>query len=157
MLKSTKKGKAAGWDGINSTLLHWLLDSKLFIFFLYNLFNACMNYSFWQSSWNHLIIAPVLKPGRDPLVAASYRPIHLISVNGKLLAQITEKRLRVYVPRSPEQMGFNPGHGTRDNVFVLSSIFDSYKHRGLYCAFVDFKGAVDSVDRSLLLTNEASQ
>jgi hypothetical protein len=110
-----------------------------------------MHYSFWPSSWNHLIIVPVLKPGKDPLVAASYRPIHLISVCGKVLAQLIEKRLREYVPRSPEQMGFNPGHGTRDNVFVLSSIFDSYKYRGLYCAFVDFKGAFDSVDRSLLL------
>ncbi len=56
------------------------------------------------------------------------------------------------MPRSPEQRGFNPGHGTRDSVFVLASIFDSYKYRELYCAFVDFKGAFDSVDRSLLLT-----
>ena len=98
-----------------------------------------------------MVIVPVLKAGKDPLVAASYRPIHLISVCGKLLAQVIEKRLREYVPRSPEQMGFNPSHGTRDNVFVLSSIFETYKYRGLYCAFVDFKGAFDSVDRSLLL------
>ncbi len=55
------------------------------------------------------------------------------------------------MPRSPEQIGFNPGHGTRDNVFVLSSIFDIYKYRGLYRALVDFKGAFDSVDCSLLL------
>ena len=90
-------------------------------------------------------------PGKDQLLAASYRPIHLISVCAKLLAQVIEKRLREYVPRSPEQMGFNPSHGTRDNVFILSCIIDSYKQRGLYCAFVDFKGAFDSVDRTLLL------
>ncbi len=99
-----------------------------------------------------MIIVPVLKPGKDPFVAASYRPIHLISVCGELLAQLIEKRLKEYVPHSPEQMGFNPGNCTCDNVFVLSSIFDSCKFRRMYCAFVDFKGAFDSVDRSLLLT-----
>jgi hypothetical protein len=72
-----------------------------------------------DSSWNHLIIAPVLKPGKDPLVAASYRPIHLISVCGKLLAQLIEQRLRECVSRSPEQMGFHPGHGTRDTFALI--------------------------------------
>ena len=112
---------------------------------------ACIALSGPRSCWNHLIIVPVLKPGKDPLLAASYRPIHLISVCAKLLAQVIEKRLREYVPRSPEQMGFNPRHGTRDNVFILSCVFESFKQRGLYCAFVDFKGAFDSVDRTLLL------
>ena len=46
MVKSVKKGKAAGWDGISSTLLRWLIDSKLFVFFIYTLFNVCMHYSF---------------------------------------------------------------------------------------------------------------
>ncbi len=50
-----------------------------------------------------------------------------------------KKRLREYVPRSPEQMGFNLVLNQRDNVFLLSSIFDSCKYRGLYCAIGDFK------------------
>ena len=73
----------------------------------------------------------------------------------KLLAQLIEKRLREYVPPSREQMDFNPGHGTRDNVFVLSSIVKSYKYQGLYCAFVDFKGTFDSVDIQDLPFKEA--
>jgi hypothetical protein len=49
-------------------------------------------------------------------------------------------------------MGFSPAHGTRDNMFVLAALFDAYKGSGLFCAFVDFKGAFDSVDRSLLMS-----
>jgi hypothetical protein len=49
-------------------------------------------------------------------------------------------------------MGFSPAHGTRDNMFVLAALFDTYKGSGLFCAFVDFKGAFDSVDRSLLMS-----
>jgi len=41
-------------------------------------------------------------------------------------------------------------HGTRDNVLVAAAIFEAYKEAGLHVAFVDFKGAFDSVDRSKL-------
>ena len=124
----------------------------MFVLYLYVLFNLFIHHSYWPDEWNHLLIAPVLKGGKDPLDPTSYRPIHLTSVIAKLLAQVIESKLRNDVPRSPEQMGFSPAHGTRDNMFVLSTLFDKYKCSGMYCAFVDFKGAFDSVDRSLLMT-----
>ena len=116
------------------------------------MFNLFIHHSYWPNEWNHLLIAPVPKPGKDPLEPSSYRPIHLTSVIAKLLAQVIEAKLRNAVPRSPEQMGFSPAHGTRDNMFVLAALFDTYKGSGLFCAFVDFKGAFDSVDRSLLMS-----
>ena len=49
-------------------------------------------------------------------------------------------------------MGFNNSHGLRDNVLILSTIFEKYKKKGVFCAFIDFKGAFDSVDRTLLIS-----
>ena len=42
------------------------------------------------------------------------------------MAQVIEQKLRDSLSRSPEQFGFSPGHGTRDNVFILSTLFDKY-------------------------------
>jgi hypothetical protein len=97
-----------------------------------------------------LLIAPILKQAKPPLQAASYRPIHLIAVLAKVFASVVEQRLQQWVPRSPEQMGFSARHGTRDNVLVAAAIFEAYKEAGLHVAFVDFKGAFDSVDRPKL-------
>ena len=127
LLGRVKCGKACGWDGVPSTLVHHLRRSELFVLYLYFVFNLFIHHSYWPNEWNHLLIAPVPKPGKDPLEPSSYRPIHLTSVIAKLLAQVIEAKLRNAVPRSPEQMGFSPAHGTRDNMFVLAALFDTYK------------------------------
>ena len=50
------------------------------------------------------------------------------------------------------QFGFKPKCGTRDAIFTLHSIISSCLSKGkrLYCAFIDFKKAFDSVDRQKL-------
>ena len=47
------------------------------------------------------------------------------------------------------QFGFRPGYGTIDAIFVLNSIISQTlcKKKRLYCAFVDFKTAFDSINR----------
>jgi len=152
LLDDIKCGKASGWDGMSSTLLHSLRNSKLFMLFLYTLYNIFIHFGYWPPEWNELIIVPVLKPSKNPIEPSSYRPIHLICVMAKLLAKIVEVKLSKLIPRSPEQMGFNNAHGLRDNVLILSSIFEKYKKKGVFCAFIDFKGAFDGVERSLLMS-----
>ena len=49
-------------------------------------------------------------------------------------------------------MGFTRNYGARDNIFVLNTIIDKYRNKGLYCAFVDFKAAFDTINRQKLLT-----
>lgn len=50
------------------------------------------------------------------------------------------------------QFGFKPNCGTRDAIFALHSIVTNTlcKRKRLYCAFIDFKKAFDSIDRSKL-------
>ena len=49
----------------------------------------------------------------------------------------------------PEQAGFRKGFSTTDHIFVLHSLIELYKAKGkrLYCCFVDYNKAFDSIER----------
>ena len=53
---------------------------------------------------------------------------------------------------SEAQAGFRKGYSTIDHIFTLKSLIDIYLHKNkrLYCAFIDYKKAFDSVDRTSL-------
>jgi hypothetical protein len=54
--------------------------------------------------------------------------------------------------RACGQAGFRKGRGTNDNAYILKHTIEKYAHRRkpLYIAFIDFRKAYDSVDRSVL-------
>ena len=51
-----------------------------------------------------------------------------------------------------DQAGFRAGYSTVDHIFALDTIARLYLSKGkkLYCAFIDYKKAFDSVDRVFL-------
>ena len=51
-----------------------------------------------------------------------------------------------------EQAGFRKGQSTIDHIFTLHCLIDVYlrKKKKLYCAFVDYRKAFDSVQHTLL-------
>jgi hypothetical protein len=51
-----------------------------------------------------------------------------------------------------EQAGFRKRYGTTDHIFNLKCLIDLYlfRRKKLYCAFIDYRKAFDSVDRILL-------
>ena len=64
-------------------------------------------------------------------------------------------RLSCYVEENilgQEQAGFREGYSTIDHVFVLHVVIELYKsvHKRIYCAFIDYRKAFDSIDRSIL-------
>ena len=54
--------------------------------------------------------------------------------------------------RAAGQAGFRKDHRTTDNVFIIHTLVAQARrsHRKLYCCFVDFKKAFDSVPRHTL-------
>ena len=62
-------------------------------------------------------------------------------------------RLNLFLAESgaigPEQAGFKSGHSTMDHVFVLKVLINLYlsRKKRLYCCFIDYKKAFDSVPR----------
>ena len=121
---------------------------------LTDIFNRIfVSYDF-PDSWNTSVICPIFKAGneQDP---SCYRPISLIPAMSKKFSSVLGNRLREWAENvlSPAQTGFRKGYSTLDNIFILNNIISVVlsKRRGkLYCAFIDFKAAFDSVDRQLL-------
>ena len=150
---SLKVGKAAGSDGLISEMFKNSID--LIMPYLLKLFNAMFTTGVFPVMWTKSIIVPLHKKG-DYNNADNYRGISLTSVFSKIFIGILNTRLKAWSDRNniitEEQAGFRKGYSTIDNAFILHSIIQKYltKKRKLYVAFIDFRKAFDSVDRSKL-------
>lgn len=146
-LGQTKANKAAGPDEIYPEfLLHlgkigkrWLLD----------FFNNILESARLPDVFKRSKVIAILKPGKSPDEASSYRPISLLSVSFKLLERLLYNRIyraaNSAIP--PEQAGFREGRSCADQVLALSSYIEAGFQKGLktFVAFVDLSAAYDTV------------
>jgi Reverse transcriptase (RNA-dependent DNA polymerase)/Endonuclease-reverse transcriptase len=114
IIRSLKPFKAPGPDSIQNVLLKNLPNSA--IAWLTNIFNKCFSLSYWPKSFKIAKVIPILKAGKPPTDASSYRPISLLNATGKLLEKVLQKRLINFVEEKnllPNfQFGFRRGHST---------------------------------------------
>ena len=154
-IHSSGPWKASGIDRITNICLQKCED--LLMPFLTQLFNASLRLGFIPPSWKEAIVVAVPKPGRDPLSPASYRPISLLSVLGKILERIITNRLTFSLESrhrlAPSQFGFRLGLSTEDALWKLviaaSSALQT-RHR-LVLVSLDIQGAYDTVWHTGLL------
>lgn len=99
------------------------------------------------------VIIPIYKNKGYPECPENYRPITLLSCLGKLFTSILNNRLSKFLENneilSENQAGFRKNYSTLDHVFTLNSkieIFRYYKKK-IYCIFIDFAQAFDSLWR----------
>ncbi len=106
------------------------------------------------------LITAVYKSG-DKSDMSNYRGSTVGSVIAKLFAMILDHRIAVWAEdegiKAKGQAGFRKDFCTTDNIFVLKFFIDKQKQTRqgkasgkLYCCFVDFKKAFDTVPRGLL-------
>ena len=104
-------------------------------------------------SWTVGIIKPLYKSKGDPTLPENYRPITILSCMGKLFTAILNSRLNNYLEENnllnETQAGFRASYSTADNIFVIHALTEYLRVRKmkLYCAFIDFQKAFDSVWR----------
>ena len=162
-IKSLKNNKACSDDMIlNEFLKH--AACKLMSVFL-KLFNIVFDSGIIPDSWSKGFICPFYKKKgdpanvdnyRDPANVDNYRGITILSCFGKLFTCILNNRLFNYLESlgllCEEQAGFRKGYGTVDHIFNLKCLIDLYlfRRKKLYCAFIDYRKAFDSVNRILL-------
>jgi hypothetical protein len=105
-----KVGKAPGLNGIPNRALKHL--PKRAIPFLTKVFIAVLSRQYFPPAWKHGHVVSILKPGKDPTLPSSYRPISLLDTIGKLfektllsrvLKEVNEHRLL-----RDEQFGLRP-------------------------------------------------
>ena len=106
--------------------------------------------------WCQSVIRPIYKNKGDPNDPNNYRGISLLSCFGKLFTSCLNRRLTIFIENNnivqAEQAGFKSDFSTIDHLFVLKSLADLYlsKRKRLYCCFVDYKKAFDTINRSTL-------
>lgn len=115
------------------------------------LFNQSFQLGIVPDAWKKGIVLPILKPGKDPSLAASYRPITLLSCLGKLMERLVAARLEYTVEKesllSPGQCGFRKGLCTLDVLVRLESRIRQAQSTASVClvVYVDLKSAFDKV------------
>lgn len=124
------KNKAPGEDQIDNILLKQSPDEYLHL--LSHLFTTCLITGHFPQPWKSAIITMIPKPGKDPQLPTSYRPISLLSHIGKLFERITTTRLSNHIEHlgliGQHQAGFRKNRSTTDNILRLSEHMHKHFH-----------------------------
>ncbi len=155
-ISGLKKKKSSGIDMILNEMLkagHTQILQPLGV-----LLNHILTFSSFPDSWRINFLLPIHKKG-DCLIPSNYRGIAISSNLCKLFCSILNNRLSLFaesnklIPSS--QIGFRKKMRTADHIMTLKSIIDKYVNKlsknYLFCCFVDFRAAFDSVPRKCLL------
>ena len=156
-VRKLKNEKASGEDEIINEYIKSTVNQ--FINVYEKLFNVIFDNGIMPSSWLIGMIKPIYKNKGDKFDPKNYRPITIVSCLGKLFTAILNERLTEFSESffvlSENQSGFRKGYSTLDNMFTLQSFFEilKCKKKKMYCAFVDFMKAFDTVWRAGLWHN----
>ena len=147
-----KNSKASGSDFILNEMLK--VGSDLLLPTLLKLFNKVLSLGKFPDSWRCSLLTPLHKKG-DKSVPSNFRGIAISSNICKLFCSVLHSRLVNFsdahnlLPNC--QIGYRRNSRTTDHILTLKSVIDKYMRRcsrkRLYCCFVDFKAAFDSISR----------
>ena len=99
------------------------------------------------------IIRPIYKNKGDSKEVNNYRLITILNCLGKVFTFVLNSHRTNFLDNNEiileNQAGFRKGYATTDHIFVLSSLIEIIKSRKqkLFCAFIDFSQAFDSIWR----------
>ena len=122
---------------------------------LCKLYNVILCTGWFPELWVKSVLVPLFKKG-NVNDTGNYRGISLASHVGKLFTSVINCRLISWSKENDiltdAQFGFIPGYGTRDAIFSLHSIIAKSLGKGkrLYCCFIDYTKAFDSVSHYIL-------
>lgn len=148
------KDSTPGIDGIPYSFICKASDTTKS--YLLSILNQIFISGIVPETWKSQIIIPILKPGKDPSLSSSYRPIALSSVLAKIMEHLINNRLTWFVESrgliSKRQFGFRRGKGTIDSLSILTTevrlAFSRNEH--LIGVFLDVNSAYDRVQLPIL-------
>ena len=155
MLLRSKNKKAPGSDGITYVILKKLPRSGSLYLALLN--NSIMCVGYFPDNWKIACVIPIPKPGKNPSLATSYRPISLLNHLSKIVEKIIARRIDIILRDKKiliyEQFGFRTGHSAIAQlarlVNYITGEFSCKKHVG--AVFLDIEKAFDTVWHSGIL------
>lgn len=151
VVKGLKNGKSSGIDGVINEYIKYTIDDMLHIYVL--LFNIILDKGIIPESWGKGILIPIFKNKGSKSGPNSYRGVTLNSCISKMFSAVLNNRLTKFSDEfeliTNAQAGFRKGFSTNDNIFILHALISIYFSFGkkLFCSFIDFKSAFDTVWR----------
>ena len=153
-LKSSSN-TAPGEDKISYPMLRHLSESALeFLLYMYNVIWRTCDF---PGVWRDAVVLPFFKPGKDPTVPESYRPIALTSCVCKLMEKMVNGRLMHVLEKSnvisPYQYGFRKMRSCEDTLARLEcDIRQAFKKgQHLVAVLFDIEKAYDKAWRYHIL------
>ena len=150
-IRNVKNNKATGLDKIANEYIK--STSNLFLPVYHRLFNTVLDTAILPDAWLVGVIKPIFKNKGNIEDPNNYRPITILSCMGKVFTAVLNNRLQRFLETNnllnENQCGFRKGYSTCDNIFVMYALIEYLKVRKmkLFCAFIDFQKAFDSVWR----------
>ena len=150
-IQKLKNGKCPGPDMILNEYIK--STSHIFLPIYDKLFNAILDTGFFPEQWSTGCIHPIYKNKGERDNVKNYRPITILSCLGKLFTSILNSRLNDYLEESmlllENQAAFRKQYSTLDHIYSLYALNELQKSKKLklYCCFIDFSAAFDSVWR----------
>ncbi|MCO5590499.1 hypothetical protein L7F22_044469 [Adiantum nelumboides] len=151
-LKKMGSGKAPGTLHICLEMLKWAGPTAQK--WLHDLLNQAVAHGIpcdWQENW-----IKALYKGGDRNQPSNYRTIMIGACMNKLLGSMVEQEMSKWAEnnnkRAIGQAGFRPKHSTIDHLITLRVITKKCRLKGqiMYCCFVDFQKAFDTIPRANL-------
>ena len=121
------------------------------------LFNVILVSGVIPEAWSQGLIVPIYKKKCEVTDPNNYTGISLLSCIGKLFTSLISQCISQYVEQfeiiGDEQAGFRKGFSAMDHLFVFNNLIQlhtRFKKRNMYCCFVDYRKAFDTIPRVLM-------
>lgn len=141
-----KNNKSPGEDGVVAEMLTALEDTGVEL--LHRICQMIWDTDTWPDDWTKSIYVPIHKKGPKD-ICDNYRTIALISHASKVMLNIISERIKPYLlPQlPPEQAGFVPGRGTREQILNIRQIIEKSREFNVpaYLCFIDYSKAFDCI------------
>ena len=154
--KKIKLKKSPEYDNINGKIVKELPLKALRLMTI--IFNSVLRLQYFPTQWKIAQIIPIHKPGKDPGLVNSYRPISLLPIMSKICEKLLLERLLPEILKAkiiPEhQFGFRNQHTTIEQVNRVTRKIrnDLEEKRYVSAVFLDVSQAFDKVwHKGLLL------
>ena len=153
-IKSLKNNKSEGLDFVKNEYIKNCPISVVEL--IVNLFNLILRTGHVPHDWSIGLIVPIFKKKGSKFDPNNYRGITLLSCLGKLFTLCINSRLTKFLTDraiiGEEQAAFREDYSTLDHVFVLNELVNLYLHKNkrMYCCFIDYQKAFDTINRSAL-------
>lgn len=148
-----KNGKSPGVDDVmTEQIKHFGPKTKQW---LLALLNHCKQTYQLPKAWRKSKIIALLKPGKDPELPSSYRPISLLCHMFKLYERLILNRIQDTLDSKliPQQAGFRPGKSCTGQVLNLTEFIEEGFEQKVITgvALVDLTAAYDTINHKILL------